>query len=89
MKVCSNCKKEIENVNGEYCIFCGEKLIEIKEENEKNKEETKTEKEQINGKKPKKIRKYYEIRLNNLSDDIFPFERNPTIKFIYYNSNIN
>lgn len=52
MKECSNCKKEIENVNGEYCIFCGEKLIEIKEENEKNKEETKTEKEQINGKKP-------------------------------------
>ena len=43
--------------------------------------------QKINGKKPKKIRKYYEIRLNNLSDDIFPFERNPTIKFIYYNSN--
>ena len=31
--------------------------------------------------------KYYEIKLSNLSEDIFPFERNPDINFIYYNSN--
>ena len=30
--------------------------------------------------------KYYEIRFNNLITDIFPFERNPQINFMYYNS---
>ena len=30
--------------------------------------------------------KYYEIRFNNLIADIFPFERNPEINFMYYNS---
>ena len=37
--------------------------------------------------KTKKNNKYYEIRLNNLANDIFPFERNPDINFMYYNSN--
>ena len=27
MKVCSSCKKENENVEGEYCVFCGGKLV--------------------------------------------------------------
>ena len=30
--------------------------------------------------------KYYEFRFNNLISDIFPFERNPEINFMYYNS---
>ena len=30
--------------------------------------------------------KYYEIKFNNLITDIFPFERNPEINFMYYNS---
>ena len=43
--------------------------------------------QKINIKKRKANSKYYEIRLSNLSNDIFPFERNPEINFIYYNSN--
>lgn len=31
MKVCSLCKKENHNVNGNYCVFCGGKLLEKKE----------------------------------------------------------
>jgi len=27
MKVCSKCKKENKNVEGEYCVFCGGKLV--------------------------------------------------------------
>ena len=30
--------------------------------------------------------KYYEIKFSNLISDIFPFERNPEINFMYYNS---
>ena len=30
--------------------------------------------------------KYYDIRFNNLISDIFPFERNPEISFMYYDS---
>ena len=35
---------------------------------------------------PNSNRKYYNIRFNNLISDIFPFERNPEINFMYYNS---
>ena len=49
MKVCSICKKENENVKGEYCIFCGGKLVNQKsiekpEEQEKINIETNTNK---------------------------------------------
>ena len=37
--------------------------------------------------KKKTNSKYYEMKLNNISEDIFPFDRNPDINFIYYNSN--
>ena len=44
----------------------------------------KMEKKQFN---PNNIKtKYYEIKFNNLITDIFPFERNPEINFMYYNS---
>ena len=44
----------------------------------------KMEKKQFN---PNNIKtKYYEIKFNNLMSDIFPFERNPEINFMYYNS---
>ena len=44
----------------------------------------KMEKKQFN---PNNIKtKYYEIKFNNLISDIFPFERNPEINFMYYNS---
>ena len=35
---------------------------------------------------PQSNLKYYELRFNNLITDIFPFERNPEINFMYYNS---
>ena len=44
----------------------------------------KMEKSQQNN--PNSNRKYYNIRFNNLISDIFPFERNPEINFMYYNS---
>ena len=43
--------------------------------------------QKLNIKIQKSNSKYYEIRLNNLVNDIFPLERNPNMKFIYYDSN--
>lgn len=41
MKVCSICKKENQNVEGEFCIFCGGKLV-TKETMKINEEKKKT-----------------------------------------------
>ena len=38
-------------------------------------------------KKPKTITKYYEIKMGNINEDIFPLERNPNMNFIYCSSN--
>ena len=42
--------------------------------------------QKINAKK-KTTSKYYQMKLSNLSEDVFPLERNPDLSFIYYNSN--
>lgn len=59
MKVCSNCKKENENVKGDYCVFCGGKLEEwekIKEQQKESKRTTNKVTEDI--KTRKQIKKY-------------------------------
>jgi len=33
MKVCPKCNKEIDDVKGDFCIYCGERLIKTKKNN--------------------------------------------------------
>jgi hypothetical protein len=42
--------------------------------------------EKITAKKHSDNSKYYKLRFNSLFNDIFPFERNPNMNFIYYNN---
>ena len=42
--------------------------------------------QKITAKKRSDNSKYYKLRFNSLFNDIFPFERNPNMDFIYYNN---
>ena len=59
MKVCSVCNKENNNVEGNFCVFCGGKLIE---ESDNNKKEIKKEE--------KRVSKNTEKQKNNTNSDV-------------------